>query len=65
MEKQNSDQKRHFKTIAVHAGTDPEPTTGAIMTPIFMTSTYVQEAPGVHKGYDYSRADNPTREAQE
>lgn len=54
-----------FKTIAVHAGTEPEPTTGAIMTPIFMTSTYVQEAPGVHKGYDYSRADNPTREAQE
>lgn len=54
-----------FKTVAVHAGTVPEPTTGAIMTPIFMTSTYVQEAPGVHKGYDYSRADNPTREAHE
>lgn len=54
-----------FKTIAVHAGTEPEPKTGAIMTPIFMTSTYVQEAPGVHKGYDYSRADNPTREAHE
>jgi cystathionine beta-lyase/cystathionine gamma-synthase len=53
------------KTIAVHAGTEPEPVTGAIMTPIFMTSTYVQEAPGVHKGYDYSRADNPTREAHE
>lgn len=55
----------HFKTVAVHAGTEPETTTGAIMTPIFMTSTYVQEAPGVHKGYDYSRADNPTREAHE
>lgn len=54
-----------FKTIAVHAGTEPEPNTGAIMTPIFMTSTYVQDAPGVHKGYDYSRADNPTREAHE
>jgi cystathionine beta-lyase/cystathionine gamma-synthase len=53
------------KTIAVHAGTEPEPRTGAIMTPIFMTSTFVQEAPGVHKGYDYSRADNPTREAHE
>ena len=53
------------KTIAVHAGTEPEPVTGAIMTPIFMTSTFVQEAPGVHKGYDYSRADNPTREAYE
>ena len=53
------------KTIAVHAGTEPEPVTGAIMTPIFMTSTFVQEAPGLHKGYDYSRADNPTREAHE
>lgn len=53
------------KTIAVHAGTEPEPVTGAIMTPIFLTSTFVQEAPGVHKGYDYSRADNPTREAHE
>ena len=65
MEKNTTDKKMQFKTIAVHAGTEPEPTTGAIMTPIFMTSTYVQEAPGVHKGYDYSRADNPTREAQE
>lgn len=59
----NTDLKT--KTIAVHAGTEPEPITGAIMTPIFMTSTFVQEAPGVHKGYDYSRADNPTREAHE
>jgi cystathionine beta-lyase/cystathionine gamma-synthase len=58
-------EQHHFKTIAVHAGTEPEPLTGAIMTPIFMTSTYVQKEPGVHKGYDYSRADNPTREAQE
>lgn len=57
--------KHQPKTIAVHAGTEPEPRTGAIMTPIFMTSTFVQEAPGVHKGYDYSRADNPTREAHE
>jgi cystathionine beta-lyase/cystathionine gamma-synthase len=54
-----------IKTTVVHAGTEAEPRTGAIMTPIFMTSTYVQEAPGVHKGYDYSRADNPTREAHE
>jgi cystathionine beta-lyase/cystathionine gamma-synthase len=52
-------------TVAVHAGTTPEPITGAIMTPIFQTSTFVQEAPGVHKGYDYSRADNPTRRALE
>jgi cystathionine beta-lyase/cystathionine gamma-synthase len=57
--------KHQPKTIVVHAGTEPEPRTGAIMTPIFMTSTFVQEAPGVHKGYDYSRADNPTREAHE
>lgn len=54
-----------FKTIAVHAGTKPDPTNGAIMTPIYMTSTYVQEAPGVHQGFDYSRADNPTRDAHE
>ena len=52
-------------TKVVHAGTKPESVTGAIMTPIFMTSTIVQEEPGKHKGYDYSRADNPTREAYE
>jgi len=52
-------------TKVVHAGTKPEPVTGAIMTPIFQTSTYVQEEPAKHKGYDYSRADNPTREAYE
>ena len=52
-------------TTAVHAGAKPEPVTGAIMTPIFMTSTYVQEEPGVTKGYDYSRAGNPTRDAYE
>jgi cystathionine beta-lyase/cystathionine gamma-synthase len=57
--------QRHPKTIAVHAAAEPEQITGAIMTPIFMTSTYVQSAPGVHKGYDYSRADNPTRDAQQ
>jgi len=55
---------RYFSE-AVHAGTKPEPVTGAIMTPIFMTSTYVQDEPGVHKGYDYSRAGNPTRDAYE
>lgn len=52
-------------TTVVHGGTEPEPVTGAVMTPIFQTSTFVQEAPGEHKGYDYSRADNPTRAAQE
>ncbi len=51
----------HFETLAVHAGVHPEETTGAIMTPIFQTSTFVQTAPAEHKGYDYSRSDNPTR----
>jgi cystathionine beta-lyase/cystathionine gamma-synthase len=53
----------HPETLAVHAGVTPEPVTGAIMTPIFQTSTYVQAEPGVHKGYEYSRTDNPTRTA--
>jgi len=48
-------------TLAVHAGVTPDPSTGAIMTPIFQTSTYVQEAVGVHKGWEYSRSHNPTR----
>ncbi|HEU4418507.1 MAG TPA: PLP-dependent transferase, partial [Planctomycetota bacterium] len=54
-----------FATLAVHAGQRPDPTTGAIMTPVFMTSTYVQEAPARTKGYDYSRSHNPTRTALE
>jgi cystathionine gamma-lyase len=54
-----------FETRAIHAGQPPDPTTGAIMTPLHMTSTYVQSAPGVHKGYDYSRSGNPTRTAYE
>ena len=54
-----------FDTRAIHAGQQPDPTTGAIMTPIYMTSTYVQESPGVHKGYEYSRSHNPTRKAYE
>lgn len=52
-----------FGTKAIHAGADPEPGTGAIMTPIFQTSTYAQEYPGKHKGYAYARGKNPTREA--
>ena len=52
-----------FGTKAIHAGAEPDPTTGAIMTPIFQTSTYVQESPGVNKGYGYARGKNPTREA--
>ena len=54
-----------FATRAIHAGQAPDPTTGAIMTPIYATSTYVQESPGVHKGFNYSRATNPTRLAFE
>lgn len=52
-----------FGTKAIHAGAEPDPSTGAIMTPIFQTSTYVQESPGVNKGYGYARGKNPTREA--
>ncbi|MBT6800040.1 MAG: aminotransferase class I/II-fold pyridoxal phosphate-dependent enzyme, partial [Porticoccaceae bacterium] len=54
-----------FETKAIHAGQQPDPTTGAIMTPIYASSTYVQESPGVHKGYEYSRSHNPTRKALE
>lgn len=50
-----------FGTKAVHAGVEPDPSTGAIMTPIFQTSTYIQHSPGDHKGYEYSRTHNPTR----
>ena len=52
-------------TRAIHAGQSPDPSTGAIMVPIYATSTYVQESPGVHKGYEYSRSQNPTRMAYE
>lgn len=54
-----------FATLAIHAGQEPDPATGAIMTPIFQTSTYVQESPGTHKGYAYARGKNPTRVALE
>ncbi len=54
-----------FGTQAVHAGVEPDPSTGAIMTPIYQTSTYVQAAPGDHKGYEYARTQNPTRTALE
>lgn len=52
-----------FATKAIHAGVDPDPSTGAIMTPVYQTSTYVQKAPGDHKGYEYARTQNPTRDA--
>ena len=55
--------KHKFGTRAIHAGADPDPSTGAIMTPIFQTSTYVQESPGTNKGYGYARGKNPTRDA--
>lgn len=57
--------KLHLGTRAIHAGQSPDPSTGAIMTPIYATSTYVQQSPGVHQGYEYSRTHNPTRMAYE
>lgn len=57
--------KHRFGTRAIHAGQTPDPSTGAIMTPIYATSTYVQQSPGVHKGFEYSRSQNPTRFAYE
>src|SRR4028119_966204 len=54
-----------FATKVIHAGVEPDPSTGAIMTPIYQTSTYVQAAPGQHKGFEYARSQNPTRKALE
>ncbi|HEX7489501.1 MAG TPA: PLP-dependent transferase, partial [Anaeromyxobacteraceae bacterium] len=54
-----------FATLAIHAGQRPDPTTGAVMTPVYLTSTYAQQGPGVHKGFEYSRTRNPTRDALE
>jgi cystathionine gamma-lyase len=61
--KKSARRARQFATRAIHVGQEPEPATGAITVPIYQTSTYAQSAPGVHKGYDYSRTDNPTRSA--
>lgn len=55
----------HFETLAIHAGQHPDPSSGAVMTPIYQTSTYVQDAVGQHRGYEYSRTGNPTRTALE
>jgi len=64
VEKNNkSDNDLHFETLAVHAGVEPDPATGAVMTPIYQTSTYAQDGVGEHKGFEYSRTDNPTRSA--
>lgn len=57
-----SNQTHKLATRLIHAGVEPDPTTGAIMTPIYQTSTYVQNAPGDHKGYEYARTQNPTRD---
>src|SRR5215470_9514547 len=61
MKDQSRDQ--HFATRVIHGGQRPDPLTGAVMPPIYATSTYVQSSPGVHKGYEYSRTANPTRDA--
>ena len=60
-----TDNKQGLGTRAIHAGQSPDPSTGAVMTPIYATSTYVQSSPGVHQGYEYSRSHNPTRFAYE
>ncbi|GIX34504.1 MAG: cystathionine gamma-synthase [Lysobacteraceae bacterium] len=61
----NQAKRPGLGTLAIHAGQEPDPTTGAVMTPIYATSTYVQSSPGVHKGFEYSRSHNPTRFAYE
>jgi cystathionine gamma-lyase len=60
-----SKQSLHFATRCIHGGQEPDPLTGAVMPPIYATSTYAQSSPGVHKGYDYARTANPTRGAWE
>src|SRR5260370_21064364 len=58
-------RRARFNTICLHAGQEPDPSTGAIITPIYQTSTYVQDELGKHKGYEYARTQNPTRAAVE
>ncbi len=65
MKNQPGKNRHGMATRAIHAGQSPDPSTGAIMMPIYATSTYVQESPGVHQGYEYSRSQNPTRMAYE
>src|SRR5207253_8473887 len=62
---QKGDGEMKFETKVIHAGQEPDPQTGAVMTPIYATSTYAQSSPGAHKGYDYARTRNPTRDALE
>ncbi len=61
----SGDDRSRFETLAIHAGQRPDPVTGAVMTPVYLTSTYAQSAPGVHKGFEYSRTHNLTRFALE
>ncbi|MGH8312825.1 MAG: PLP-dependent transferase, partial [Gammaproteobacteria bacterium] len=61
----SSNTKPGFATRTIHAGQTPDASTGAVMQPIYATSTYAQESPGKHKGYEYSRTQNPTRMAYE
>ncbi|RMG95573.1 MAG: cystathionine gamma-synthase [Chloroflexi bacterium] len=63
MKEQKEQNELHLETLVVHAGVEPDPQTGAVMTPIYQTSTYAQADVAVHKGYEYSRTDNPTRTA--
>ncbi len=63
MSKPDSGPEFDFETRVIHGGQRPDPLTGAVMTPIYLTSTYVQDSPGLHKGYDYARTRNPTRDA--
>src|SRR5215467_7821634 len=65
MKKKGRGPDLHIETLAVHAGQSPEPVTGAVMTPIFLSSTYAQKGPGEHAGFEYSRTQNPTRFALE
>ena len=61
----SQEKKLQFATRTIHAGQTPDPSTGAVMTPIYATSTYVQKSPGEHQGFEYSRTHNPTRFAYE
>ena len=62
---EDTPRKPGFETLAIHAGQEPEAVTGAVVVPIFQTSTFAQEAVGKHKGYEYARTGNPTRTALE
>ena len=65
VKRKKSNIKMHQDTLAVHAGVKPDPQTGAVMTPIYATSTYAHKSPGEHSGYEYSRTQNPTRQVLE